>query len=493
MSAAHLTLGTAGHIDHGKTALVRALTGIDTDRLPQERSRGISIELGYAPLRLPDGRSLSVVDVPGHERFVRTMVAGASGIDLFLLVIAADDGVMPQTVEHAQVLRALDVTSGVVAVTKGDLADPTAALAGARELLADWATVELVGCSARTGAGLGDLAQALQRVAGGVPSRASAVGPSILHVDRSFTIHGAGTVITGTLWSGEVARGDRLSVLPRGLPTRVRAVQVHDEPVDSAAAGQRVALNLAGVRSADVARGDVVADPGAVAASHILSAELGLHASSVSRRVKVHHGTRASTGRLVPLGSSRWELRVERPLLARAGDRVVIRGIAPPSTLGGGVIVDPHPRRRARQPAERAQPTERTEAVPRAAVAELSSAAIALEERLRAAGHTPLSVAQLGDDAAELPALIAAGRAVRIGRAMHAHPDALAAVRERAIAVLEAEGELTLARLRDELQVSRKYAEALIEHLDATRVTLRRPDDTRVLRRQSQRPSGTPR
>jgi len=493
MSAAPLTLGTAGHIDHGKTALVRALTGVDTDRLPQERSRGISIELGYAPLRLADGRTLSVIDVPGHERFVRTMVSGASGIDLFLLVIAADDGVMPQTVEHAQVLRALAVTSGVVAVTKTDLVEPAAALAGAGELLAEWATVELVGCSARTGAGLADLAEALQRVSNGVPSRASAVGPSILHVDRSFTIHGAGTVITGTLWSGEVARGDRLSVLPRGLQTRVRAVQVHDEPVPSATAGQRVALNLAGVRSSDIARGDVVADPGALAASHILSAELDLHVSSASRRVKIHHGTRASIGRLVPLRSGRWELRVERPLLARAGDRIVIRSISPPSTIGGGVIVDPHPRRRGRQPLERAQRAERTEAHPRAAVAgrPLSPAAIALEERLRAAGHEPPSIAQLGDDAAELPALVAAGRAVRIGRDMHAHPDALAAVRERAIAVLEAEGELTLARLRDELQTSRKYAEALIEHLDAARVTLRRPDDTRVLRRESQPPPGT--
>ena len=495
MSAAHLTLGTAGHIDHGKTALVRALTGVDTDRLPQERSRGISIELGYAPLRLPDGRTLSLVDVPGHERFVRTMVAGASGIDLFLLVVAADDGVMPQTVEHAQVLRALAVTSGVVAVTKADLAEPAGALAGARELLGDWATVELVACSARTGAGLPELAEALQRVAAGVPSRASAAGPSILHVDRSFTIRGAGTVITGTMWSGEVARGDRLSVLPRGLPARVRAVQVHDEPVAQATAGQRVALNLAGVRSSDIARGDVVADPGAVAASHILTAELDLNTSSVSRRVKVHHGTRASTGRLVALGSGRWELRVERPLLARAGDRVVIRGIAPPSTIGGGVIVDPHPRRRSRQSPEQAPQNEHAGARTRAAADDrpLSRAAIALEERLRAAGHTPLSVAQLGDDAAELPALVAAGRAVRVGRAMHAHPDALAAVRERAIAVLEAEGELTLARLRDELQVSRKYAEALIEHLDAARVTLRRADDTRVLRRQSRAPPGTPR
>ncbi len=181
-----LTLGTAGHIDHGKTALVRALTGVDTDRLPEERERGISIALGYAPLQLPSGRRLSLVDVPGHERFVRTMVAGASGIDLYLMVVAADDGVMPQTVEHAAVLRALDVTAGVVAITKADLADPGRAEQEARALLPDAGAV--VACSAVTGAGVAEVAAALDRVAASVPTRAELAGEPLLHIDRSFTV-----------------------------------------------------------------------------------------------------------------------------------------------------------------------------------------------------------------------------------------------------------------------------------------------------------------
>ncbi|MEA2317475.1 MAG: selenocysteine-specific elongation factor, partial [Solirubrobacteraceae bacterium] len=226
-----LTLGTAGHIDHGKTALIAALTGVDTDRLPEEKARGISIELGYAPLRLPDGRRLSVVDVPGHERFVRTMVAGATGIDLYLMVVAADDGVMPQTVEHAAVLRGLGVSEGVVAVTKADLADPEPAARAAAELMGAAGAVEVVACSARTGAGVDAVAAALQRVAERLPGRAAIAAEPVLHVDRSFTIHGAGTVVTGTLWSGAVARGDTLALLPAGVRVRVRGVQVHDEAV----------------------------------------------------------------------------------------------------------------------------------------------------------------------------------------------------------------------------------------------------------------------
>src|SRR5688572_19774952 len=192
------TLGTAGHIDHGKTALVHRLTGVDTDRLPEERARGISIALGYARLELPSGRRLSVVDVPGHERFVRTMVAGATGIDLYLMVVAADDGVMPQTREHAAVLRALGVEHGVVAVTKADIADPARSAAEAAELLPG---AVVVACSARSGTGLRELLAALERVAAGLPGRSGRGGPPVLHVDRAFTVRGAGTVVTGTLWS----------------------------------------------------------------------------------------------------------------------------------------------------------------------------------------------------------------------------------------------------------------------------------------------------
>src|SRR5207244_4759763 len=219
-ATAPLTLGTAGHIDHGKTALVRALTGVDTDRLPEEQARGMTIDLGFAPLRLPSGRRLSVVDVPGHERFVRTMVAGATGVDLFLMVIAADDGVMPQTREHAAVLAALDVRRGVVAVTKSDLADPGPALLEAADLLGGVPTVAV---SARTGAGVDELRAALDAVASEVrPRSEDADGPARLHVDRSFTIRGAGTVVTGTLWAGSSGRGDTLVLLPRGESVRVR-------------------------------------------------------------------------------------------------------------------------------------------------------------------------------------------------------------------------------------------------------------------------------
>jgi selenocysteine-specific elongation factor len=490
-----LTLGTAGHIDHGKTALIAALTGVDTDRLPEEKARGISITLGYAPLHLPSGRRLSVVDVPGHERFVRTMVAGATGIDLYLMVVAADDGVMPQTIEHAAVLAGLGVGDGVVAVTKADLADPAPAADEARQLMGP---IEVVACSARTGAGVDAVAAALDRVAARLSGRATVPGEPVLHVDRSFTIRGAGTVVTGTLWSGSVGRGDVLALLPAGARVRVRGVQVHDEAVERADAGQRVAVNLAGLERRAVARGDVLAAPGTVEPTTIVDAALSLGDAEHGMRVHVHHGTREAPARLAALGADLWQLRLERPLLARAGDHVVVRSVAPPDTLGGGVVLDPRARRHGRRAdavarlerlrrgepePQPARAVDRPAAPERTAPPRLSPAALALEARLRAAGHEPPSENELGAAAAGLAELRAAGRAVRVGRAMYAHPDAIAAVRDRVAAVIEAEGSITLARLRDELQTSRKFAQALLEHLDAARVTRRLPDDSRVLRR----------
>jgi selenocysteine-specific elongation factor len=503
MSDTPLTLGTAGHIDHGKTALVGALTGHHTDRLPAERERGISIELGYAPLTLPGGRRLSVVDVPGHERFVRTMVAGATGIDLFLLVIAADDGVMPQTLEHWTVLQALGVRQGVVAITKTDLADPADAAAQARELVG--ADALIVATSTRDGSGVADVAAALERVSADVAGRGAGASDAaaLLHVDRVFSVHGAGTVVTGTLWSGTLAVGDELELLPARRRVRVRSLQVHDAPRERAAAGQRVAVNLARVDREAVARGDVLAADGAgVVPAWILDVALDLREAPTGH-VHVHHGTRESPARLVALGDDLWQVRAERQLLARPGDRVVVRAASPPDTLGGGVVVEPGARRhgpgeavRARlERLRRGQPAAEPEAAPAVdARAEatpepepLAPQALAVEERLRAAGHEPPSDAALGDDAVHLPALRAAGRAVRIGRAMHAHPQALEDVRRRAEAIMEREGELTLARLRDELSTSRKYAQALIEHLDAIHVTVRQPDDRRLPRRSTRR------
>ena len=348
--AAALTLGTAGHIDHGKTALVRALTGVDTDRLPQEQARGMSIELGFAPLLLPGGRRVSVVDVPGHERFVRTMVAGATGIDFHLMVVAADDGVMPQTLEHAEVLAALGIDQGVVAITKCDRASPESAAAEAAELFPD---AEIVACSARTGAGVADVAAALERAAARVTSQAERHrdGPAVLHIDRAFTIHGAGTVVTGTLWSGSLAVGATPILLPAQRPVRVRSLQVHDEPAERAHAGQRVAVNLAGIARRDVARGDALADPAAgVVPTQVVDAVLDLRSELRARRVMAHHGTRAVPARLVALGDGLWQLRLEAPLLAAAGDRLVVRSVAPPDTLGGGTVLDPRARRHGRRP-----------------------------------------------------------------------------------------------------------------------------------------------
>jgi selenocysteine-specific elongation factor len=489
-SAPPLTLGTAGHIDHGKTALVAALTGRDTDRLPAEKARGISIELGYAPLRLASGRRLSVVDAPGHERFVRTMVAGATGIDLYLMVVAADDGVMPQTREHAAVLAALAVATGVVAVTKADVADPARAAQEASELLPG---AIVVPCSSRTGAGVEDVRAALDEVADRLPDRDASAGEPLLHVDRAFTIRGAGTVVTGTLWAGAIAPGDRLVLLPAAKPVRVRSVQIHDEPVERAGAGQRVAVNLVGVERREVARGDVVAAPGAVAPSLVLDCDLTLRDARHGMRAHVHHGTRETPARLADLGGGLWQARLEQPLLARAGDRVVVRSIAPPDTLGGGVVLDPAARRHGRRDDALARlerlrrgepepaPAPPASPAPEASPAPLPDSALALEERLRAAGHEPPNADEL--EAGDLAALRAAGRAVRVGRAMYAHPEALAAVRARVEAVVAAEGAITLARLRDELQTSRKFAQAHLEHLDAERVTKRLPDDSRVLRR----------
>ena len=420
-----LTLGTAGHIDHGKTALVAALTGVDTDRLPQEKARGISIELGYAPLELPSGRRLSVVDVPGHERFIRAMVAGATGIDLFLLVVAADDGVMPQTREHAAIVQLLGIPDGVVALTKRDLVDDDGAeLArlGIAELLEDGphADAEVIEVSARTGRGLDALRSALDRVAGTAGSRPSD-GPARLPVDRSFSLRGIGTVVTGTLWSGSVGTGDRLVVQPGGREVRVRSVQVHDEPAERAAAGQRVALALVGVERSQVRRGHVVATPGAYPESYRLDCDVHVLGSAPrglrnGEPVMVHHGTAELTarvaipggGELVPGAAGRVQLRLRSRAVAAPGDRVVIRLTGPAITLAGGTVTDPDPPR-----VRRAAPKRAPEPVPPPPPEPPSAAAEELYARLAATPLTPPAVG--AGDERPLAHLVAAGRAVRAG------------------------------------------------------------------------------
>jgi selenocysteine-specific elongation factor len=333
-----LTVGTAGHIDHGKTWLVRALTGKDTDRLPEERARGISIDLGYAPLELPDGRRLSLVDVPGHERFVRTMIAGATGIDLFLLVIDAQEGVRPQTLEHLAVLRLLGVEHGVVALTKADVVDEeTLELAAeeAHELVPD---SEVVVVSAKTGTGLDELRAALARLP--VRERDSG-GATRLYVDRVFTLRGVGTVATGTLWSGSISAGDELRVEPSGRTVRVRSVQVHDTAVEHADAGQRVAVNLPQLERRELARGDVLVTPGHFAPSYRLDVRLA-EPAPVPAAVTVHVGTNAVPARVVRDGPYA-QLRLASPVVAARNDRVVLRT---DTTVGGGTVLDPAPPRR---------------------------------------------------------------------------------------------------------------------------------------------------
>jgi selenocysteine-specific elongation factor len=332
-----LTVGTAGHIDHGKTWLVRALTGKDTDRLPEEQQRGISIDLGYAPLELPDGRQLSLVDVPGHERFVRTMIAGATGIDLFLLVIDAQEGARPQTLEHLAVLRLLGVEHGVVAVTKADAVDEETlelAVEEARELVPG---AEVVAVSAKTGRGLDDLRAALERV----PVRErDADRATRLYVDRVFSLQGIGTIATGTLWSGSIGAGDLLRVEPHGRIVRVRSVQVHDAPVERAEAGQRVAVNLPTLERSDLARGDALVEPGHYPLSYRLDVRLE-EVADVPAAVTVHVGTKAVAARVARSGPYA-QLRLAEPVVAARGDHVVLRA---GTTVGGGVVLDPAPPR----------------------------------------------------------------------------------------------------------------------------------------------------
>jgi selenocysteine-specific elongation factor len=304
----HLTLGTAGHIDHGKSTLVKALTGRDTDRLKEEKERGISIELGYAELILPSGRTMSVVDVPGHERFVRTMVAGASGIDLFLLVVAADDGVMPQTIEHLRIIELLGIPAGVVALTKIDMVE------GGLAHLARDTVQELLGStsfkdapifpvSGVTGQGLRELLAGLDELAKAAPPRPK-YPATRMPVDRVFSLKGVGTVVTGTLWSGSLSSEDRIVILPRvsgrGAGTqrevRVRSVQVHDREVPVAEGGQRVALNLTGVDRGGVTRGQWVVKDASIEPTYLADVRLVLTPDSPSAlprisRARVEHGT----------------------------------------------------------------------------------------------------------------------------------------------------------------------------------------------------------
>ncbi|HUF12077.1 MAG TPA: selenocysteine-specific translation elongation factor [Longimicrobiales bacterium] len=359
-----VVIGTAGHIDHGKTMLVRALTGIDTDQLAEEKRRGITIDLGFAHLELPGGASAGIVDVPGHEDFIRNMVAGAAGVDVALLVVAADEGVMPQTREHVAILRMLGVERAVVALTKCDLVDPDWLALAADDLsshLADttFADAPALPVSARTGMGLDALLAALADAA----SSASARPDSDLFrlpIDRAFTIRGTGTVVTGTVRDGVVSVGDALRVMPANVDARVRGIECHGVSVERAGTGARAALALAGLDREHAGRGSWVVSEG-WPLSLILTTRLRLIDGTAwqirqRQRVRVHIGTAEVMARVVLLDRDRItagqdalaQLRLESPVLARRGDRFVVRSYSPVTTIGGGMVLEPMTAKRRR-------------------------------------------------------------------------------------------------------------------------------------------------
>jgi selenocysteine-specific elongation factor len=370
--------GTAGHIDHGKTALVRALTGIDTDRLEEEKRRGISIDIGFAHLDLAPDVRVGFVDVPGHERFVKNMLAGVSGIDLVLLVIAADESIKPQTREHFEICRLLGLRKGLVAITKADLVDDDI-LDLVRMEVEEFVKgsflegAPVVVTSAETGAGLDELRARLAELARDVQAK-DASRPFRLPVDRAFSIRGFGTVLTGTLLAGSVAREDEVELHPGGRRLRVRGVQVHNEPAERAYAGQRTALNVSGIEASEVKRGMVLAAPGLFRAVDRIDCRLDLLASAkpLKQRTPVHFhiGTAEveaevrllDAARLAPGSSGYVRVALRDPVLALPGDRFIVRMFSPVATIGGGVVLDTRP--------PRVDPAERLAVLERGSVAE---------------------------------------------------------------------------------------------------------------------------
>jgi selenocysteine-specific elongation factor len=455
--ARRLILGTAGHIDHGKSALVRALTGIDPDRLPEEKARGMTIDLGFAHLELPGpdgGRFVfGIVDVPGHERFVRTMVAGATGVDLAMLVIAADDGVMPQTREHVEILDLLGVDNGVVVISKKDLvpAERLDDVRGqTRELSAataqrDWPVVAV---STRTGEGLDELRAALVMLAARVPEPKE-VPVFRIAIDRVFAVRGRGTVVTGSVLAGHAAPGDKLTLHPAGLQCRVRELQSHGRSCDGVATGQRAALNLTGIDRDDIERGMELATPGYLRPARYVDARLRVIARhekplASHTRVRVCLGTTEAMAMLVVFGApviapgadAPVQLRFRAPVVASFAQRFIIRDETARTTIGGGHVLRPVSRR------VRTMTPDEIEAVVRA---ESPDAAHRVEEAMRRSrfdAPADLSVScEAGvavDDVGELrAALRRAGRLIDVGGCRDVHADTVAGLQQRAMAFLQ--------------------------------------------------------
>lgn len=388
----HIIIGTAGHVDHGKTVLVKTLTGVDTDRLKEEKERGISIELGFAYLKLPSGQTAGIVDVPGHERFIKNMLAGVGGIDLVLLVIAADEGVMPQTREHLEIIQLLQIDKGIVVITKKDLVDDEwlkMIYDDTKEFLKNTvlAKADILAVSAVTGEGLPELVNAVDQIALGIEERKTA-GPARLPVDRVFSVTGFGTVATGTLISGQIQTGESLQVYPGQTVSRVRNMHVHGKKVELAESGQRVAVNLSGLETDDINRGNVLALPASLKPSYKLDVSFKYLPSAPKAlkhraRVRVYLGTAEILGRVILFDREELkqgehayvQLQLESPIAAARKDHFVVRSYSPMRTVGGGTIIDPFPMRHKRY---------RKELIEALATAEKGSAADLVEQYLNA-------------------------------------------------------------------------------------------------------------
>ena len=418
-----VVVGTAGHIDHGKTSLVRALTGVDTDRLVEEKRRGISIDLGFAHFTLPDRREISFVDVPGHERFIKNMLAGAGGISAVLLVVAADESVKPQTREHFDICRLLGIERGLVALTKCDLATPAqinAARLDVSNLVAGsfLASSPVIPVSATTRAGFAELLQALAQLTKDSPAREKG-GFMRLPLDRSFALKGFGTVVTGTLWAGSLNVGDTVELYPTKRKARVRGLQVHGRAVQSAGAGQRTAANLSGVDSRDVQRGDVLTYPGSLEATRLLQVVMDwlpdAEIPKPQEEFLLHFGTAEVTAHLKVLERHGKlphfaQFSLSEPVLALPGDRFVLRRPSPSQTVAGGTVLDPFPPRRLR----REKTMLRLQRLARSGTAERME--ILVEEKEN--GRTlPELVRILGIKPEELQKLIAANKRLVLGSA----------------------------------------------------------------------------
>jgi selenocysteine-specific elongation factor len=360
-----IILGTAGHIDHGKTSLIKALTGINTDRLKEEQLRGITIELGFASMDLPSGQHIGIVDVPGHEKFVKTMVAGATGIDMVVMVIASDEGIMPQTREHKEICSLLNIQHGLIVLTKRDMVDEEWLELVTEDVRSFTTGSFLEDCpilpvSSTTGQGIPELIQALEILSASIPERSS-TNLFRLPVDRVFTMKGFGTVITGTLISGMIRVGEQIMIYPSGVISKVRGIQVHNASVEQAVSGMRTAINFQGLEKASINRGDVLSSPNALTSSFMV--DVGLHYLKSNKkpiknrtRIRFHTGTSEVLGNLILLDSEELasgssiaaQLRLDAPVAVVKDDRFVIRSYSPVRTIGGGSILNPIPQKHKR-------------------------------------------------------------------------------------------------------------------------------------------------